>query len=605
MQATAGTLAFTEPLWLIGAAGALGPMLAHWWSNRPGRPVRFPAVEMLAAVERRTTRRRELTDALLLTMRCAAVALVAMAFARPTWGVADQTAADRPTDRRTVAVVLDASGSMRQRVRGGTAFEAARREAAAFVRSLDAERDRAAVIVAGDRIASIWSEPTTRFDALAEQVEVQPVTDAFVNLRDAAQRAHGIAGPNAEVHVFTDGQAAAWPEPPDDRFTLHRFAGESRSNVAIESVRTEPGVVVVGRPIELLVTVNSYADAAVEAIVRVVGIADSEPRSVTLAGGERQVVRLPFIARRATPLDVRVTVDAPGDVLPTDDSVIHRIEPRRAIAVAVTPWAEALVSVIEPSNRSPFAAEALRPRRLHESTADLWVVSGSPELLGISRGAIADAETIDERIRRGTGVLIVDPSLDLPWAPARAAGQLDPARLNPVSLSLGVLPAFDDGQAAALLADLPIADRVRIEPRPGAEVLLHFTDGEPAIITWAYGRGRVIQLAFPVTGRGGAEALGSPVLLPLVHELLHRLFEAESAAARPAIDPRERDLALLEAPGDRASSPRASATAASATLTESPAPLWPGLLIGAIILLTVECLVAGRLAERRGREAAA
>jgi len=615
MHPTVGTLQFAEPLWLIGAAAALGPLFAHWWANRPGKPTYFPAVELLIASQRTQTRQRELTDLLLLIARCAAVVLVAIAFARPTW---EEPATDpTPTaNRRNVAIVLDASGSMQQRVRGGSAFEAARREAAAFVRSLDAQREQVVVVIADAQPHAIWPTPSDRLDALADAIERQQVSDAFASLDQSVRLARRAAGPGANVHVFTDGQRQAWADAPGTGITLHRAvdAGATVPNAGIESMRIEPAVVVIGRPAELVVRVRNYADDTLTVRVHIDGLAGVHPQSLELSAGESAEARFTFVARRTKPLRLTAAVETEGDALAADDRAMLTVEPQADIDVAVTPGGHALLPVIEPSKRSPFRAVTVEPEHLADSPASVWVVTGSPALSGMSAGPIADPQPIDARIRNGTHVLIVDASLDvhpsraMSWSPARPTKRrLDAAGLNPATLLPGTLASFDD-KAAAALADLPIPLRTHVEPLPGANVLMRYTDDEPAIVEWPYGEGRVILLTFDITNpsRSG-ETLRSATLLPLVHELLHRLIGHATAEARPSLDPRERDLATLaeRSPPDDVMTDNATPRAEATRVSREPIDLWPWALAAALAFLSIECIGSSLIARRRESEAAA
>ena len=76
-------LGFLAPVFLAGLLAVAIPVLLHLFRRRTDRVVDFPAMQMLpeAPVERQE--RRRLRDLLLLALRSAALALLAVSFARP------------------------------------------------------------------------------------------------------------------------------------------------------------------------------------------------------------------------------------------------------------------------------------------------------------------------------------------------------------------------------------------------------------------------------------------------------------------------------------------------------------------------------------------
>jgi hypothetical protein len=76
-------MSFLAPLFLIGAAAAAVPIVLHLLRREPEARVKFAAVRMLRPAPIETADRRRLRELLLLALRVAALALLALAFARP------------------------------------------------------------------------------------------------------------------------------------------------------------------------------------------------------------------------------------------------------------------------------------------------------------------------------------------------------------------------------------------------------------------------------------------------------------------------------------------------------------------------------------------
>jgi hypothetical protein len=119
---------FLQPLALFGLVGAAAPALLHLLQRRQPPTLPFPPVRYLVEAERRDSRRLRLRNLLLLVLRTALIAALALAAARPvvpaSWGSVHAPSA--------VAVVLDNSASSGVIVEGQARFETLREVARAI-----------------------------------------------------------------------------------------------------------------------------------------------------------------------------------------------------------------------------------------------------------------------------------------------------------------------------------------------------------------------------------------------------------------------------------------------------------------------------------------
>ena len=74
---------FVNPGLAIGAALAVVPLIIHLLNRQRHRPMRWAAMRFVMAAYRRTHRRARMENILLLLLRMGAVALLALAIARP------------------------------------------------------------------------------------------------------------------------------------------------------------------------------------------------------------------------------------------------------------------------------------------------------------------------------------------------------------------------------------------------------------------------------------------------------------------------------------------------------------------------------------------
>ena len=76
-------MGFLNPLWLLLGAAVAVPLILHLLQRHQGPRVIFPAVRYLRRAEREHARKIKLRQLLLMLLRVAALALIAVAAARP------------------------------------------------------------------------------------------------------------------------------------------------------------------------------------------------------------------------------------------------------------------------------------------------------------------------------------------------------------------------------------------------------------------------------------------------------------------------------------------------------------------------------------------
>src|SRR3984893_12398776 len=100
-------LSFLAPVFLAGAAAAAVPIVLHLLKREPEARVKFAAVKLLKKAPVEHTQKRHLRELILLALRIATLALLALAFARPFFASGAAIGSAGVTD-----VALDTSYSM-------------------------------------------------------------------------------------------------------------------------------------------------------------------------------------------------------------------------------------------------------------------------------------------------------------------------------------------------------------------------------------------------------------------------------------------------------------------------------------------------------------
>jgi hypothetical protein len=200
-------MSFLAPWFLAGLALIAVPIIVHLVQRERKKPVPFPSLMFVRRVPHKATRRRSLRDVLLFLMRCAAVALLAAAFARP---LLDRTrsAAAVGAAGREVVVLVDRSYSMG----AGGRWDRAKAMARAAIDGLR-PGDRA-TIIAFDAAPAAVTEATEDRAALRRGVDTLRVGAGVTRYAPALALAARILAqsplPKREAVLITDFQRTGW-----------------------------------------------------------------------------------------------------------------------------------------------------------------------------------------------------------------------------------------------------------------------------------------------------------------------------------------------------------------------------------------------------------
>lgn len=243
------------PLYLLGGAAIIGPILMHLRRRPPQDRVEFSSLMFLEAQTPMPVSKRRLENWLLLLLRCLALLLLALMFARPLWRSENE---DAVSQNQATVLLLDRSASMQRGDLWKQAITAA-------TQRLDkiALTDRLAVATLDRETKLLWSFDQDKTSASTRLATVKPQlaamkpgwasTDLGQALVDAASwfgSAQGMSGLKKRLVVITDFQEGArldalrgmvWPEniavevvrveaPNADNFTLSLAASAEESD---------------------------------------------------------------------------------------------------------------------------------------------------------------------------------------------------------------------------------------------------------------------------------------------------------------------------------------------------------------------------------------
>jgi hypothetical protein len=273
----------------VAAAGAglvAAPIVIHLINRMRYRKVRFAAMEFLLASQQKNRRRVLLEQLILLLLRVLIVIGLILLIARL---VLDPSALAllRAGAKTHHVVLLDDSGSMRNRVGDSTAFEAAKE----IVKKLASETARESgtqqltlILLSQAKEntalfteADIDDELLNRLDTALENLAcTHQAFDLADGLDAARQRLLPERSGQRLLHILSDFRQTDWLDQPklladvadlgksSVAVNLVRVVGSESGNVAVTSVTGDLGVAAAGIPVRVSVGITNFGTSAVE-----------------------------------------------------------------------------------------------------------------------------------------------------------------------------------------------------------------------------------------------------------------------------------------------------------------------------------------------------
>jgi hypothetical protein len=410
---------FVHPALLAGIGLASVPLIIHLLNRQRYKPMPWAAMRFVLAAYRRTRRRARLENLLLLLLRMAAIALLALAISRPFTG-SRSPLAGLAESRRDVVLVLDASASTGYRAGVESTFERIVARAKEIVLALDGTRDdRVRLLVAGAQPRLIaWRRPD---EALSVIATLDAPTDEPLDLasalgevvRYAEEDTQHSERSSLEIRLLTDLQERSFEGAPrkadsetpallEQLDALSKLGarvlvedlgpGESvPPNLGIDAVETLSPILGPQSTCEIAVSVRNFGDAARAGVRVSLTIGEDQrlpfrPVDVPARGSAKAV--FPVVFPTAGPHTLLARVES--DRLAFDDvqsRVVIVPPPVRVLLVDGEPAAEIaadevgyLFAVLDPphgdeilagSGASPFEPRRIEPHELRDEQLDL------------------------------------------------------------------------------------------------------------------------------------------------------------------------------------------------------------------------------------------
>jgi hypothetical protein len=525
-------LSFLSPLFLFGAAAAAVPIVLHLLNRDPEARVKFSAVKLLKRAPVEHTRKRRLRQWLLLALRVTAVALLALAFARPFLATGAAVASSGVT-----IVALDTSYSMMAPGR----FDRARQLARAAV---DRARpgDLVGVVTFSDR-AEIAARPAAdRVLANRAITEAAPGFGATRYRAALSAAAQALDGRTGTIVVVTDLQEHGWDA--GDRASIPENARIEIADVG----PLPPGLSVTAvRPLDdrIVATVRNTGSSPRDVRVHL-GIDERAAGEATLSLGPNQSAEATF-AGAPRGLTAAVSVDD-SDGLEADNvryAVLSGTAQPTLLIVTSSGELGREAFYLQHALTAGIPSEA-RYRLTGTSGARLSAPGGealtphAAVILLSTRGLERRGrEALGNYARQGGGILAaVGPDVDGDVVAdvlgststlriVSAGGRPEPRALAPADTRH---PVFLPFAANPAVLGLVTFDTVASVGGSACQTLARFTTGDAALIECPAGEGRALVLASDVGNRWNDFPLHA-TFVPFVYEIVRYLSSVRTHAS--------------------------------------------------------------------------
>lgn len=266
------SLNFINPLLLFGALlGIAIPVLVHLLSKRKFDIVEWGAMQFLE-LGRNARRKLRLEQLLLMLLRMALIALIALALARP-WTEGSWFSKIVSKQNRDVVLVIDGSYSMGWAEKSKTPHA----EAVQFAKRLLSDLlagDKIGLIDARDLPRPVIESPTSDLGRVRRELDALPApsgtSDLAAAMNKAVQMLSGTSYLSREIIVLTDRQAKGWQPDDEGLWALYdkmldeptvrprtwvvEFGPEDnarRTNYAVENLQLSRELTAVGYPVRI------------------------------------------------------------------------------------------------------------------------------------------------------------------------------------------------------------------------------------------------------------------------------------------------------------------------------------------------------------------
>ncbi len=560
---------------IVGAAAFAIPIIIHLFHKSRFQVVKWGAMHLLETVIRVNQRRIKLEQLILLLVRAALPALLALMMARPIWIGAQKLLGNAKT---STIVLLDNSYSMQASRAGQSNFSIARDEAGRVINNLQ-RGSEVQVVLMGEGGSTLEDAPTYDTARVAQEIGKLDAGFGAAEVPPALDFAAGIFNQMHEstrnVVVLTDFQRVSFEATEDallgkkieqlkkmavaPSITFFDVGQDVRDNVAVDSLEFSKLMVGVGQKIQIRSNLRNYGDASYPDL-RVYFRVDGKEKSVSQVSLQpHATAQVLFSQAFDTPGSHVVEVFADADPLKADNSYLASIPVRDKVPVILVngdPSTEPLKGATDFAEIAlqPFSAgkvemaDLISTKVIKPEDVNAKALSGAAVVIlgNVRRLDDGQLHALEDFVKHGGGLLVfpgnrVDPAWYngaffgdskglLPLAIGELAG--DPKENGPTTsittehFENAALDLFNDPRNGGF-SDVAIKLWFKLKPAAAGNaagaatapvILAHLDSGDPFLVEKPYGDGRVIACSTALDAEWSNFPM-RPAYLPLLQRL--------------------------------------------------------------------------------------
>ena len=301
-------MAFLNPLFLFGLLAAGIPFVIHLWNRRRVLTIDFSSLIFITAAHRENARRFQLRQLLILLLRMAIIALIALALARPFLTLGLPVASVRA--KTDVIIVLDNSYSMAYRDINGMRFNKAKILATDIIDTLR-HGDRAALILMSDFPKPVFRQLTPDIESVTEAINDTETSYRTTNVQSSLELAHEILAEsehlNKEIYLISDFAQNGWenwnrlPNRSRAHISLIPVAQGESHNISIKEIRPSNQLIGVDLPFQLNVTTVNHSVAPLNQNILTLFIGGEKQKTMSLSAAANASLNTALTYNFSTP----------------------------------------------------------------------------------------------------------------------------------------------------------------------------------------------------------------------------------------------------------------------------------------------------------------
>ncbi len=539
-------MSFLSPWFLLGLLGVAIPMAIHLSRRQKAEKVVFSTIRFLRKTPKKIILFQQIQQWLLLLIRAAIIALLAIAFARPF--LSQTVSARTGFSPRSVVILLDTSMSMHY----GDAFEQAKKAVVSILDSLHTG-DEAALVTFSDGTEKVkeLTMDLTQLGTFVRNLDSPGFksTAYLPALRLADQILRSSRHPDKTVYLISDYQRRAvvnfdtrWRMSPGVAFEGIKIGDAQTTNLAVTEVKSTTQLILNHEEHVILGRVRNLGTRTISETRISLSIDEKtvDTQRVDLTNGADAVVTFRTKFRKRGIHRAAITVEdesfAPDNIFHFTVNVLRPLAVLGVVEEAATTAradkARWLESALGKRDRSPFQLDMVRPGEITNNALQRYHVIA---LLNVDELVSAPVEAIATYVEKGGSLLIAPAARVAARTFNRFFHGLTPAALDqqhiaangvflsiaginrrhPIIKSMGLSENSDFGAAL-------FHGHWSTKPTEGSKVILRFDNGAPALLEKKVGKGRVLLFTSSLdTQWNNLPRQG--LYVPFVHEMLRYL----------------------------------------------------------------------------------